>query len=118
MKCFLLSLIFIVLGLTSIPPSTCFDFKNIIFGTSGPVDNHGKATKDFGYIVPPRLVKKHNEATQETCAQGYLCQDTKKCVSEPRLCPCRLAADIKCPLGRDWYTCIRGDQHCEQITEK
>ncbi|CAO3599165.1 unnamed protein product [Absidia cylindrospora] len=70
--------------------------------------------KGFGYKVPARLVK-DQKTSDQGCTTGYLCPDTKKCVSEPKYCPCRLEADIKCQVGEDWYTCIRGDQTCDQM---
>ncbi|KAI8333359.1 hypothetical protein BC941DRAFT_434502 [Chlamydoabsidia padenii] len=107
-------LLFTLLSLFYLMPVYTFDLKNIIFGNSESEQGPSGKTQTFGYRVPARLLKKQQSSGQD-CVQGYFCQNTKSCVAEPKQCPCRLEADIKCPLGKDWYTCIRGDQECDQL---
>ncbi|KAI9031008.1 hypothetical protein CLU79DRAFT_365743 [Phycomyces nitens] len=83
-----------------------FDFKNLLFGQQEvPLG----APFPFGFPETPASRK----ADLVSC-NGYLCDDTLKCVREPSECPCRRETEIKCSIG-DWYTCVRGDQDCNII---
>ncbi|CAO3646501.1 unnamed protein product [Cunninghamella echinulata] len=105
---------FIILLLNNIIPCYSFDFKNIIFGNQ---DNNNNNNQNegilFGHNLPANL--RNKKPVNQDCINGYLCPDTNKCVNQPFQCPCRLATDIKCQLGKDWYTCIRGNEKCEEI---
>lgn len=50
----------------------------------------------------------------DIACKDYLCEETDACVKNPVNCPCRLETDLKCFVG-DWYTCIRGDESCDDL---
>ncbi|CAO3628664.1 unnamed protein product [Cunninghamella blakesleeana] len=99
--------------LVNILTTFAFDFKNIIFGNQDNSNNIHNEDISFGFGVPAEVINR--KPANHDCVNGYLCPDTHHCVSKPFYCPCRLETDIKCQLGKDWYTCIRGDKQCEQV---
>ncbi|ORX62594.1 hypothetical protein DM01DRAFT_1379260 [Hesseltinella vesiculosa] len=84
-----------------------FEFKNI-FSSSGSTPD---AARPFGHKRPA-----DQYMSELVCQDGFLCENTKTCAKDPLHCPCPQLTDIKCPLGSDWYTCVRGDHDCDRLT--
>ncbi|KAI8355604.1 hypothetical protein EDC96DRAFT_546119 [Choanephora cucurbitarum] len=90
-----------------------FNLKSILFGddNESAQEKQKHSSVPFGTPITKGATSKRSNANDCTY---YVCEDTHACVEKPIDCPCPALADKKCYVG-DWYTCVRGDENCDQL---